>query len=155
MRVTVSPRNPRIPIYRFCLQTAFRARMRIFKSGISGSGHSATLHFRKLPKFSHHEFRLKRLGNFRKWRVASTGLRLACKKHSSCDRMLQTLLQRKSITRQPNVAGHSIGCGLCIESESAGTRCECAVCSSCFVRQYVTENPPKRLVHDMVVLIWG
>jgi uncharacterized protein YjbI with pentapeptide repeats len=33
-----SPRNPRIPIYRFCLQTAFRARMRIFKSGISGSG---------------------------------------------------------------------------------------------------------------------
>jgi hypothetical protein len=32
-----SPRNPRIPIYRFCLQTAFRARMRIFKSGISGS----------------------------------------------------------------------------------------------------------------------
>jgi hypothetical protein len=33
-----SPRNHRIPIYRFCLQTAFRARMRIFKSGISGSG---------------------------------------------------------------------------------------------------------------------
>ncbi len=33
----LSPRNHRIPIYRFCLQTAFRARMRIFKSGISGS----------------------------------------------------------------------------------------------------------------------
>ncbi len=36
-RFAISPRNPRIPIYRFCLQTAFRARMRIFKSGISGS----------------------------------------------------------------------------------------------------------------------
>jgi hypothetical protein len=31
------PRNPRFPIYRLCLKTAFRARMRIFKSGISGS----------------------------------------------------------------------------------------------------------------------
>ena len=29
-----SPLNPRISIYRFYLQTAFRARMRIFKSGI-------------------------------------------------------------------------------------------------------------------------
>jgi hypothetical protein len=36
-----SPRNPRIPIYRFCLQTAFRASTCIFKSVISGSG-SAT-----------------------------------------------------------------------------------------------------------------
>ncbi len=29
---------PRLPIYRLCLQTAFRARMSIVKSGISGSG---------------------------------------------------------------------------------------------------------------------
>jgi hypothetical protein len=32
-----SPRNPRIPIYQFSLQTAFRARTCIFKSGISGA----------------------------------------------------------------------------------------------------------------------
>jgi hypothetical protein len=32
------PQNPRIPIVRFDIQTAFRARMSIFKSGISGSG---------------------------------------------------------------------------------------------------------------------
>ncbi len=31
------PRNPRFPIYRLCLQTSFRTRMRIFQSGISGS----------------------------------------------------------------------------------------------------------------------
>jgi hypothetical protein len=31
------PRNPRIPIVRFDIQTAFRARMNIFKSGISWS----------------------------------------------------------------------------------------------------------------------
>jgi len=28
------PRNPRFPIYRLCVKTAFRARMRIFKSWI-------------------------------------------------------------------------------------------------------------------------
>jgi hypothetical protein len=33
----ISPRNPRIPIYRLCFQTTFPARMIIFKSGISGS----------------------------------------------------------------------------------------------------------------------
>ncbi len=37
-RVSTRPRNPRIPIARFDIQTAFRARMSIFKSGISGSG---------------------------------------------------------------------------------------------------------------------
>ncbi len=31
------PHNPQIPIVLFDLQTAFRARMKIFKSGISGS----------------------------------------------------------------------------------------------------------------------
>jgi hypothetical protein len=31
------PRNPRFPIARFDIQTAFRARMNILKSGISGS----------------------------------------------------------------------------------------------------------------------
>ena len=31
-----SPRNPRFPIYRLCLQTTFHVRMSIFKSGISG-----------------------------------------------------------------------------------------------------------------------
>jgi hypothetical protein len=40
--MTRSPLNPRIPIYRFRLQTAFRARMRIFKSGISGSDYEGT-----------------------------------------------------------------------------------------------------------------
>ncbi len=34
----IRPRNPRIPIARFDIQTAFRARLNIFKSGISGSG---------------------------------------------------------------------------------------------------------------------
>jgi hypothetical protein len=38
---TASPRNPRFPIYRSCLQTTFPARMSIFKSGISRSGYSA------------------------------------------------------------------------------------------------------------------
>jgi len=33
-----SPRNPRFPIVHFDIQTAFRARVSIFKSGISGSG---------------------------------------------------------------------------------------------------------------------
>jgi hypothetical protein len=36
--VASSPRNPRFPIYRRCIQTTFHARMSIFKSGISGSG---------------------------------------------------------------------------------------------------------------------
>jgi hypothetical protein len=36
--VATRPRNPRIPIALFVTQTAFRARMNIFKSGISGSG---------------------------------------------------------------------------------------------------------------------
>ena len=34
---SASPRNPRFPIVHFDLQTAFRARVSIFKSGISGS----------------------------------------------------------------------------------------------------------------------
>jgi hypothetical protein len=36
-RNDISPRNPRFPIYRVCLQTKFRARVSNFKSGISGS----------------------------------------------------------------------------------------------------------------------
>ena len=35
--VGTSPRNPRFPIVHFVIQSAFRARMSIFKSGISGS----------------------------------------------------------------------------------------------------------------------
>ncbi len=35
--LVTSPRNPRFPIYRLCLQTTFPVRMSIFKSGISGS----------------------------------------------------------------------------------------------------------------------
>jgi hypothetical protein len=38
-----SPRNPRFPIYRLCLQTTFPARVSIFKSGISGSDCSRAL----------------------------------------------------------------------------------------------------------------
>ncbi len=41
--VASSPRNPRFPIYRFSSQTAFRARVSIFKSGISGSGPGSTV----------------------------------------------------------------------------------------------------------------
>jgi hypothetical protein len=37
------PRNPRIPIALFVNQTAFRTRMSIFKSGISGSGSGTRL----------------------------------------------------------------------------------------------------------------
>ncbi len=36
-----SPRNPRFPICRRCIQTTFHARMSIFKSGISGSAHDS------------------------------------------------------------------------------------------------------------------
>ncbi len=36
-RLATSPRNPRFPIYRLCIQTTFPARMSISKSGISGS----------------------------------------------------------------------------------------------------------------------
>ncbi len=42
-----------------------------------------TLHIRKLPNFSSHWCRLKRLGNFRIWRVVS-------KNHSTCDRLIKT-----------------------------------------------------------------
>jgi hypothetical protein len=36
--VRTSPRNPRFPIVHFDIQTSSRARVSIFKSGISGSG---------------------------------------------------------------------------------------------------------------------